>query len=156
MSDKISEIKIARWGDRFLSWLIDFVTVSVVFHMIIYATVGDLRLVLENEFIWTDIVNYVPASLVFFAYWSVLEYKTGQSLGKKILRLKVINMDGDLPNLKGVLISSFGKAFLLPFDMIIGWIFTNKNRQRMFNKIGDTLVVKISADTDKYGKYDSD
>ena len=156
MSDKSSEIKIARWSDRFLAWLIDFVTVSVVFHMIIYATVGDFESIIEDEFIWTDIVNYIPASLVFFAYWSILEYKTGQSLGKKILRLKVINMDGNLPDLKGVLISSFGKAFLLPFDMIIGWIFTNKNRQRMFNKIGDTLVVKIGADTDRYDKYDSD
>ncbi len=41
------------------------------------------------------------------------------------------------------MISSFGKTFLLPLDMALGWIFTNENRQRIFNKIGDTLIIKI-------------
>jgi hypothetical protein len=41
------------------------------------------------------------------------------------------------------MISSFGKTFLLPLDVVLGWIFTNENRQRIFNKIGDTLVIKI-------------
>ncbi len=42
-----------------------------------------------------------------------------------------------------MIISSFGKTFLIPVDVILGWIFTNEKRQRIFNKIGDTLVVKI-------------
>ena len=46
-------------------------------------------------------------------------------------------------NLKGILISSFGKSFLLPIDVILGWILTNEKRQRVFNKLGDTVVVKI-------------
>ena len=28
-------------------------------------------------------------------------------------------------------------------DRFCAWIFTNENRQRVFNKIGDTLVIKI-------------
>jgi len=43
----------------------------------------------------------------------------------------------------GVLISSFGKSFILPIDMILGLIITNENRQRIFNKLGDTLIIKI-------------
>ena len=62
---------------------------------------------------------------------------------KKILHLKVANIDGKPPQLLGVIISSFGKAFLLPIDMILGLIFTNQKRQRIFNKIGDTVVIKI-------------
>jgi uncharacterized RDD family membrane protein YckC len=80
---------------------------------------------------------------LFFVYWIILEYKGGQSIGKKILHLKVTNIDGKPPQLLGVIISSFGKAFLLPIDMILGLIFTNQKRQRIFNKIGDTVVIKI-------------
>ena len=32
---------------------------------------------------------------------------------------------------------------MLPFDVILGWILTNEKRQRIFNKLGDTIVVKI-------------
>jgi len=76
-------------------------------------------------------------------YWVILEYRTGQTIGKKILNLKVTDISGGKPNLKGVLISGFGKSFLLPIDVVLGWILTNEKRQRVFNKLGDTLVVKI-------------
>jgi hypothetical protein len=57
--------------------------------------------------------------------------------------LKTISTDGKQSDLKGIIISSFGKAFLIPVDVVLGWIFTNEKRQRIFNKIGDTLVIKI-------------
>jgi len=50
---------------------------------------------------------------------------------------------GKKPDLKGIMISSFGKSFLLPIDVILGWFLTNEKRQRVFNKLGDTLIVKI-------------
>ncbi len=55
---------------------------------------------------------------------------------------------GNSPSLKGVIIGSFGKAFLLPIDVVLGWILTNEKRQRVFNKLGDTLVVKIKDSDD--------
>ena len=82
-------------------------------------------------------------SIIFFAYWTILEYKTGQTIGKKILNLRITDMGGKPTDWKGVMISSFGKTFLLPLDVALGWIFTNENRQRIFNKIGDTLIIKI-------------
>jgi hypothetical protein len=54
-------------------------------------------------------------------------------------------MGGKPTDWKGVMISSFGKTFLLPLDVALGWIFTNENRQRIFNKIGDTLIIKIKT-----------
>ena len=43
----------------------------------------------------------------------------------------------------------FGKSFLLPVDLILGWIFTNKKRQRIFNKLGDTIVIKLEKEENK-------
>ena len=86
---------------------------------------------------------YIPTSVMFFSYWIILEYKTGQTIGKKMFNLKITNSQGEKPSLMGVVISSFGKSFILPIDMILGLIITNQKRQRIFNKLGDTLIIKI-------------
>jgi len=142
-SDISSKIIIAKWTDRFLAWLIDFIIISVISTSIILASFGTMDYEYEEDIFWAESTQYIPTSILFFVYWVILEYKTGQTIGKKILNLKVVNIRGEKPDLKGVLISSFGKSFLLPFDVILGWILTNENRQRIFNKLGDTLVVKI-------------
>jgi hypothetical protein len=37
---------------------------------------------------------------------------------------------------------------LLPFDVLFGWIFTNDKRQRIFNRVSDSVVVKLSEAED--------
>ena len=93
---------------------------------------------------------------MFLSYWIILEYKTGQTIGKKMFNLKVTNNQGEKPSLMGVVISSFGKSFILPVDMILGLIITNDKRQRIFNRMGNTIVIKIKNNDDgtnlKYSK----
>jgi hypothetical protein len=48
-------------------------------------------------------------------------------------------------NVKTAAIESLGKAFLLPIDVILGWIFTNNKRQRIFGRIGNTLLIKLRS-----------
>ena len=143
-----SKIILAKWSDRFLAWLIDFIIVSSISTVVIFASLGSIDYEIEENSFWVENMQYIPTSVLFFVYWVILEYKTSQTVGKKIMNLKIINMDGGNPNLKGVMISSFGKAFLLPIDVILGWFLTNEKRQRIFNKLGDTLVVKIKEMND--------
>lgn len=140
-SSESSKIILAKWIDRFVAWLIDFIIISAISTLIIFASYGTIYY--EDEGFWGESSQYIPTSIIFFVYWTILEYKTGQTIGKKILNLKTVNISGDKVNLKGILISSFGKSFLLPIDVILGWILTNEKRQRVFNKLGDTVVVKI-------------
>ena len=98
---------------------------------------------------------YIPTSVMFLSYWIILEYKTGQTIGKKMFNLKVTNNQGEKPSLMGVVITSFGKSFILPVDMILGLIITNDKRQRIFNKLGDTLIIKIK-ESDSDFKYIKD
>jgi len=146
-SNASSKIVLAKWTDRFVAWLIDFIIISVISTSIIFASYGTMYYEFEGEGFWAENSQFIPTSGIFFVYWVILEYKTGQTVGKKILNLKVINISGDKARLKGVLISSFGKSFLLPVDVILGWILTNEKRQRVFNKLGDTIVIKIKEDT---------
>ena len=98
---------------------------------------------------------YIPTSVMFFSYWIILEYKTGQTVGKKMFNLKITNSQGEKPSLIGIIISSFGKSFILPIDIILGLIITNEKRQRIFNKLGDTLIIKIK-ESDSDFKYIKD
>ena len=152
MNDDKSEVEtkiiLAKWTDRFLAWLIDFVVISSISTLIIFALFGTIYYEMNDDGLWAENTQYIPTSILFFVYWVILEYKTGQTIGKKILNLKVICVDGYRPDLKGVLLSSFGKSFLLPIDVILGGILTNEKRQRIFNKLGDTVVVKIKESKD--------
>ena len=143
-----SKIIIAKWTDRFLAWLIDFIIVSIISTSVIFVSFGTIDYEFEEDAFWAESTQYVPTSILFFVYWTILEYKTGQTIGKKILNLKVVNINGEKPKLKGIMISSFGKSFLLPIDVILGWFLTNENRQRVFNKLGGTLIVKIKESED--------
>jgi uncharacterized RDD family membrane protein YckC len=142
-SGTCSKIIIAKWTDRFLAWLIDFIVISMISTLVIFASFGTLDYGFIDNGFWAESMQYVPTSILFFIYWVILEYKTGQTIGKKILNLKVTDVYGNKPNLKGIIISSFGKSFLLPIDVLLGLFLTNKNRQRVFNKLGDTLIIKI-------------
>ena len=143
-----SKVVLAKWTDRFLAWLIDFIIISSISTAIIFSLFGTIYYESDEGGLWAENTQYIPTSILFFIYWTVLEYKTGQTIGKKILNLKVINVDGSKANFKGILLGSFGKSFLLPIDVILGWILTNDKRQRIFNKLGDTVIIKIKDDDD--------
>ena len=148
-------IVLARWIDRFLAWLIDFIIVSIglvaLFAMISlpfwiafpqWFESNNMNMAFRN----VGPFNYVISSLVFTAYWTYFESTSGQSIGKKLMHLKTTNLAGKNVDAKRVVIESFGKAFLLPLDVILGWIFTNNKRQRIFNRASNTIVIKIKED----------
>jgi len=144
-SNSVSNIIIAKWTDRFLAWLIDFIIISIISTLIIFTVFGTIDFKTTEDMFWVETMQYIPSSMMFFIYWIILEYKTNQTIGKKIFNLKVTDMSGNKPKLKGIVLSSFGKSFLLPIDVVLGMILTNEKRQRIFNKLGDTLVVKIKT-----------
>ena len=146
-----SEIILARWTERFVAWLIDFVIVSIglaiLFALLsipfwLYYAAEDV----EEQFRGPQPYHYLISSLVFFLYWTYFESTSGQSLGKKVMNLKTTNLEGTVAEGKKVALAAFGKAFLLPFDVILGWIFTNERRQRIFNRSSSTIVITTKTD----------
>lgn len=139
------EVTIARWSDRFYAWIIDNIIVYAGAFGIFFAVVSasNFEQIVEGNFEYSRSYEYSWVSLVFFLYWLILESKIGQSIGKMALHLKITNLKGEKADIKSIAVSSFGKAFLLPIDVIIGRLFTNKNRQRIFNRLGKTIVIKI-------------
>lgn len=144
------EIILAGWVDRFVAWLIDFIIVSiglaVLFALIsfpfwFFFQSNDMALAHKNF----EPFHYLPSSLAFFGYWTYFEHTSGQSIGKRLLNIKTTNLSGNRVDIKGAALESFGKSFLLPIDVILGWLFTNNKRQRIFNKISNTIVIKLRS-----------
>ncbi len=142
------QVTIARWSDRFFAWLIDSVIVWVGGFAVWSITIGvpNLEPIMEGNFEQSSSFGYPIQSIVFFLYWLILESKSGQSIGKMALHLKITNLSGGQADIKSIAISSLGKAFLLPIDVIVGRLVINKKRQRIFNKLGKTIVIKVEAD----------
>ncbi len=137
-------INLAGWGDRILAYIIDMVLAGIV--------LGILRaIVFLPSWALGDMMgvpNYVPWSnwgfdnLFWFAYFLFMDLTYGQSIGKMVMKIRVTNMDGGPIDITQAAIEAFGKAFLLPLDVILGWIFTNQRSQRIFAFLARTLVVK--------------
>jgi uncharacterized RDD family membrane protein YckC len=147
-------IVLASWIDRFIAWLVDFIIVSIALGILFAAISIPFWIAFPQMFESTNMnmlfrsgggqwPSYIISSLVFMAYWTYFESTTGQSIGKKLLHLKTTDLAGKSIDVKTAVIESFGKALLLPFDVILGWILTNNKRQRIFNRASGTIVIRI-------------
>ena len=141
-----TEVTIARWTDRFFAWLIDYIIIAAVAFSIYLALFSaNFEHVMNGDFEDSRSYEYGSISIVYFLYWLILELKTGQSIGKMALHLKTTNLKGEKADIISIAVSSFGKAFLLPIDVIVGRLFTNEKRQRIFNRLGKTIVIKVES-----------
>jgi len=151
-TSKPSELILASWRDRFFAWLIDFIIVTIGIEILFYAATFPLWFD-SNPDRWYRgglSVGFVVRSLIFLAYWTYFESTSGQSIGKRIFHLKTVGIAGQTLNIRDALLESFGKSFLLPIDLILGWIFTNDKRQRIFNRVSNTLVIKLGSYAEEY------
>jgi len=137
-------LKPALWGERFVAWLIDFVIVNVILALIgLIAFWSPFALLYaEGDWWWVNIFSFRASGLVLFLYWTFTEGVSGQSLGKIIMRLKVTKRDGKPAGVGLAAVESVGKAFLLPLDFLLGWALWPRRRQRVFNYLSDTIVIR--------------
>jgi len=137
---------LGTWLSRLWAWIIDFILV-LLFLNIVHSIVATLVPISP----YWDVHRWNPFnisldSFVFFIYWTAFEgYEgRGQSIGKMIMNLKVVNRDGTKIRYQTAAIESIGKSFfpLLVFDCLIGWLGMPGRRLRAFNRISNTIVIK--------------
>lgn len=154
-ADSQKVLTLAKWSTRFWAWLIDFIIVTIAFEIIFAIAFAPLAFLqgfnVANNPPWLSGVRYAVQSTMFFVYWTYFESRTGgggQSIGKRLLKIKTTDMAGNLADVRNVAIESFGKAFLLPLDVLLGWIFTNDLRQRLLSRAANTIVIKAEQKDD--------
>ncbi len=129
---------IAKKRYRILAFLFD----SVIYFSFVYITAHFFG-TLNNDGGYT--VNGLPAFLLFlltFFLWPISEALFGQTLGKKLFDLRVVNEDDSKIN--------FSQAFLRFFFGFVDYMFisgifvamSNDKNQRIGDLIAKTKVIK--------------
>lgn len=151
------DVLIARWSERFIAFLVDMVILIAVLAILgtILGSYQDYEWENINEMAFADTgvagsTDWRPVGMTLMSifiplvYFAGMEYATGTTVGRRVMHLRVMSANGiEPPAVSGILLSNVGKSFLLVIDVILGLIFANENRQRIFSKWGGVIVVKV-------------
>ncbi|VVB91038.1 RDD family protein [uncultured archaeon] len=90
-------------------------------------------------------VIYLQLTLQFaYAAFVFMEAYNGQTIGKYIMRIRVVKMNGDKITIHESAIRNIGKVFLLPLDLLVGVLFFRKNGNiKFFDYYTKTTVKKV-------------
>ena len=131
--------KIARWTERLVAFLIDAAIYTPIAILIEFALPVDYA----GDMDPLVFVGVLLPGAVFMAYLTLMEAYTETTVGRRVMRLRVVAADGNRASIYGLMLSNFGKAFLLLIDVIAGLIFVKDTRQRIFASWGKVVVVKM-------------
>jgi len=136
-----SLLPLATFSKRAYAFLIDSAVVLSVF--VATAIITGLFSSITSGGFHLD-VNVFLFVLVFWVYSTLMEGFAGQTLGKRIIGLSVVRIDGKrlLYDYAGV--RNIGKIFLfLPFDLLFGYRLKDRRFVRYFDKFAGTTVIDI-------------
>jgi uncharacterized RDD family membrane protein YckC/DNA-binding transcriptional ArsR family regulator len=138
---KATQLPLASFRKRVYAFLIDFFLVLAITVVIMIPQV--VSLLSGNVFtIGSSAIVFGTLGL-FWVYSTMLEGFNGQSLGKRALGLKVVKTDGKKASYDQAAVRNFGKAFLLPVDLIVGLQIKNEQFLRYFDKFAGTTVIDL-------------
>ena len=146
-----NETEYAGLRERFLALLIDVLLFCICFFPITRIVKG-VWLMSPNDHNWVrDWFIFDPLCLVFLVimglYFIVLEGWLGATLGKRILGLRVIGLDGRRAGLwKGIVRNALRLVDGLPAFNLLGVILIQRSRERarFGDRIARTRVIRIS------------
>jgi uncharacterized RDD family membrane protein YckC len=126
-------IELATWIQRFIALVIDSIILGVVLSVLNlpgYQVIHSIN------------IKFGIDNVLEFLYFMFMDHYYGQSLGKKVMNLR-ITKDGGAPlSLVDAAIEAFGKVFLLPLDFLVGYFMYRDKNQRLFNYLSDTVVIR--------------
>lgn len=138
VADKTSTLPLAKTQRRIFAFLIDFAISFTLFMAL--PTVPSSLLSGTAFFLNFNILLFL---LLFWIYMTLLEGFAGQSLGKRIMKLKVVRIDGKNLSYDYSAVRNFGKVFLLPLDLFFGYRLKDTRFLKYFDKFTGTTVVDI-------------
>jgi len=124
-----------HWIRRFFAALIDAIVVAVIY------------LLFALPLAFTSLAWYVTPFLygiVWLLYSMLLETVWGATIGKRLLSLRVVAIDGNL-DIMHCLVRNISKIYWLLFllDFIVGGVTQGDPRQRLFDRIARTTVTRV-------------
>ena len=143
------EYNLATLGSRIIAFFIDFAFICAYLTLIVIF-VSNTRL-LNNPDVWLLTATYLVFALPIFFYALILEtVLQGQTLGKKIMHLKVVKVDGTRATTYQYFIRwvcSLVDIFLCMGALGVSSIMLSKLGQRIGDMAADTTVINTKHNT---------
>jgi uncharacterized RDD family membrane protein YckC len=139
-------------GPRILSGLLDavFVTVYYVIVLLIFFNFVLKRNLYSGSYAENEDYNNVMYGIMILCLLPALIYNllceiflNGQSFGKKIMKIKVVKLDGTQPNFGSYLVRSMFRLIDRPLIAVIA-VAVSKNSQRFGDMVAGTTVIQIN------------
>lgn len=127
---------------RLVAQVVDIVVLVILFFLVGFVMSGSFTFEYQGEAAYPFISIYVP---VAFLYYILLEGVTGATLGKKLVKIKVVRENGSPCGLGPALVRNILRIVDgLPFLYIIGAILVSRSdkKQRLGDRLAKTVVVK--------------
>ncbi|WP_027001456.1 RDD family protein [Hugenholtzia roseola] len=143
------EVGLASSLERAVAYFIDFIVIIAWISLI-----GTLMGILLQDSDWFVYVYFLLVVPFFVFYHLALEILwQGQSIGKKIMRLKVVKFNGDLPSADDFLLRWAFRMIDVSFSftaLAATLILTSENKQRLGDVLAGTLVVKLQPEGNQH------
>ena len=75
--------------DRFLARFIDLIIVGIA-----GVIIGIVLAIIANSWLLTGLISAIVDTVIYLGYFSYLESNRGQTIGKQVMKLKVVGPDG--------------------------------------------------------------
>ena len=146
MDGRATQLNLSSFKNRAFAFLIDYALILAIIMAITYIPdVLSLSLTLDLLAGKFSQVLFSTIGLLWL-YSTLLEGFNGQSIGKRILGLKVVRTDGKKMSYEHSAVRNFGKVLpVLPFDLFEGWQMKNSTYIRYFDKFAGTTVIDLHA-----------
>lgn len=130
---------VAGVGERMAAWLIDMIGLGVIFLVI-------SLVVTISQGSTAAVVVFVIYGLIFLFYDLLSEiFMNGQSVGKMVLKIKVISLDGGQPTLGQYFIRWIFRIVDFPLTAWAGGFLSvvlSDNKQRIGDIVAGTTLIK--------------
>lgn len=136
------EFDLAGAGDRILSGLLDWIFIAAYFFFVYLL----FKLLNINGDLATGLYGIIFSIPVFFYHFAFGVFMNGQSPGKKIMKIKIIKLDGSQPSLGDYTLRwVFRIIDWFPFFFIIAIIsiVVSKREQCVGDILANTTVIKL-------------
>jgi uncharacterized RDD family membrane protein YckC len=141
----------SRWK-RFWASMIDGLIIMLIAMPIMYYT-GGFEGIADGKqpSLEYSLMMGLVGMISFILFNAKLLIQNGQTIGKKLLGIKIVDLNGDVPSLKKHLLARYAVYFLLAQVPIIGPLFSTINILFIFGKqkrcvhdlVAGTKVVKV-------------
>lgn len=135
----VIQYEVATLFDRIVAFVVDFIAICLIYFMIYLGFLGFINY-------QSDALSLIPA--IFLAFYSLIweRFSGGQTIGKKVVGLRVIKVDGGQPD--GVDYFKRWSLRLLDIYLSLGslamiTISSTELGQRLGDTVADTLVIKV-------------